>query len=56
MHTFKAVIAMIGINPFVFVPDKVLQKIFKQAGKKKRAYSYQRHHQRQAVQTDTGKV
>lgn len=32
---FKAEINIIGINPFVFVPDKVLEKIFKQAGKEK---------------------
>jgi hypothetical protein len=33
MHTFRAEIEIIGINPFVFVPDKILQQIFKQAGK-----------------------
>lgn len=32
---FKAEINIIGINPFVFVPDKVLEKIFKQVGKEK---------------------
>ena len=33
MSRFKAEIKIIGINPFVFVPDKVLEKIFKTAGK-----------------------
>src|SRR3954467_11032197 len=33
--TFKANIEIIGINPFVFVPDKILAEIFKQAGKDK---------------------
>lgn len=35
MHRFKAVIDIIGINPFVFVPDKILAAIFNQAGKDK---------------------
>ena len=35
MHPFKATIEIIGINPFVHVPDKVLQAIFKKAGKDK---------------------
>jgi hypothetical protein len=35
MNTFKAEIQIIGINPFVSVPDKILQKIFKQAEKEK---------------------
>lgn len=35
MHTFKADIAIIGINPFVFVPADILQQIFEQAGKSK---------------------
>lgn len=30
---FSATIEIIGINPFVFVPEKVLQEIFRQAGK-----------------------
>jgi hypothetical protein len=34
MH-FKAKIDIIGINPFVFVPKKILKEIFKQAGKDK---------------------
>jgi len=35
MHQFKASIQLIGINPFVMVPDKILQSIFQQAGKDK---------------------
>jgi hypothetical protein len=35
--SFKAEINIIGINPFVFIPDKILEKIFKQAGKQKGA-------------------
>src|SRR6476620_11200850 len=35
MHSFKAAIDIIGINPFVFVPDNILRAIFKQAGKDK---------------------
>ncbi len=35
MHTFKATIDIIGINPFVSVPEKILQAIFKQSGKDK---------------------
>lgn len=34
-HKFSAVIDIIGINPFVFVPADILQAIFKQAGKDK---------------------
>jgi hypothetical protein len=33
MNTFKSQIEIIGVNPFVFVPDPILQKIFKDAGK-----------------------
>jgi hypothetical protein len=33
--TFKAEIEIIGINPFVFVPDNILKSIFFQAGKDK---------------------
>ncbi|MBO9198898.1 MULTISPECIES: YdeI/OmpD-associated family protein [Niastella] len=33
MHKFKATIELIGINPFVFVPNKILKEIFIQAGK-----------------------
>ena len=32
---FKASIDIIGINPFVFVPEKILQTLFKQAGRDK---------------------
>lgn len=35
MYTFTAAIEMIGINPFVFVPDDLLLQIFKAAGKEK---------------------
>lgn len=35
MHQFKAIIDIIGINPFVFVPEKLLNEIFRQAGKEK---------------------
>jgi hypothetical protein len=35
MSKFIAKIEIIGINPFVFVPEKILQDIFKQAGKDK---------------------
>lgn len=35
MHKFKAKIGLIGINPFVFVPTKILTQIFMQAGKDK---------------------
>ncbi len=34
-HTFAATIEIIGINPFVFVPEELLSKIFEQAGKSK---------------------
>jgi hypothetical protein len=35
MKSFKAVIDIIGINPFVFLPEAVLKSIFKEAGKDK---------------------
>ncbi len=35
MFQFSAVIEIIGINPFVFMPPAMLQKLFKQAGKDK---------------------
>lgn len=35
MYTFKAILEIIGINPFVFVPEKILLQIFNQAGKNK---------------------
>jgi hypothetical protein len=34
-HNFKAPIDLIGINPFVFLPENILTAIFKQAGKEK---------------------
>lgn len=33
MYKFNAEIEIIGVNPFVFVPDDILQNIFKQANK-----------------------
>ncbi|HTM66570.1 MAG TPA: YdeI/OmpD-associated family protein [Flavipsychrobacter sp.] len=35
MNSFEAVIDIIGINPFVFVPKRILQQVFKEAGKDK---------------------
>jgi hypothetical protein len=35
MHTFQAELNIIGINPYVSVPEKILGSIFKQAGKEK---------------------
>lgn len=35
MQRFKATLEKIGINPFVFVPEEILGKIFEQAGKAK---------------------
>ncbi len=35
MITFKAKIDIIGVNPFVLLPEKVLKQIFTQAGKDK---------------------
>jgi hypothetical protein len=37
MFKFKADIAIIGINPYVLVPENILTEIFKQAGKSKGA-------------------
>jgi hypothetical protein len=34
-NKFKAKIKIIGINPFVFVPENILKEIFRQAGKEK---------------------
>lgn len=34
-YTFSANIEIIGINPFVFVPDEILNLIFEKAGKSK---------------------
>lgn len=35
MHSFKAQLHSIGINPFVFVPDEILAALFKAFGKDK---------------------
>ncbi len=35
LQKFKARIEIIGINPFVFVPGKILKEIFRQSGKDK---------------------
>jgi hypothetical protein len=35
IHKFKANIDIIGINPFVFIPENILKDIFEQAGKEK---------------------
>ena len=35
MIKFKAKIEIIGVNPFVFLPERVLQEVFLQAGKNK---------------------
>ncbi|QNA45436.1 YdeI/OmpD-associated family protein [Lacibacter sediminis] len=35
MPTFKAVIEIIGINPFVFVPENILAAVLQKAGKAK---------------------
>ena len=35
VNKFKAEIEIIGVNPFVFLPDKVLTALFKQSGKDK---------------------
>jgi len=35
VNTFKAKIEIIGINPFVFLPDRVLKSLFTQSGKDK---------------------
>jgi len=34
-NNFSATLEIIGINPFVFVPEEILAEIFKQAGKDK---------------------
>ena len=34
-NTFSAKIEIIGVNPFVFLPDKILKAIFRHAGKEK---------------------
>lgn len=35
MHSFKANLEIIGINPFIWVPEPILADLFKQAGKDK---------------------
>lgn len=35
MPAFKAIIQIIGVNPYVLLPDAVLKAVFKQAGKDK---------------------
>jgi hypothetical protein len=35
LQQFKAKIELIGINPFVFVPETILTEIFRQSGKEK---------------------
>lgn len=35
MYKFSAAIKIIGINPYVFVPDEILKEIFKEFGKEK---------------------
>jgi hypothetical protein len=35
MFRFKAKLEIIGVNPFVFIPEDILQNIFSIAGKKK---------------------
>jgi hypothetical protein len=35
MPKFKATIELIGINPFVFVPEKILATVLQEAGKEK---------------------
>ncbi|HET8572610.1 MAG TPA: DUF1905 domain-containing protein [Edaphocola sp.] len=35
IYSFSAALALIGINPFVFVPDDILLKIFRDARKDK---------------------
>ena len=34
-HSFSALIEIIGVNPYVFLPDALLQSLFKEAGKDK---------------------
>jgi hypothetical protein len=34
-HKFTADLELIGINPFVFVPDRILKELFRQSGKEK---------------------
>jgi hypothetical protein len=40
MIKFRAKIEIIGVNPFVFLPENVLNEVFKQASKKKGKIPY----------------
>jgi hypothetical protein len=35
MHQFKTTLDIIGINPFVYVPEQILKDLFTRAGKDK---------------------
>lgn len=35
MHQFTAVLEIIGVNPFVFIPSEILETLFIQSGKNK---------------------
>jgi hypothetical protein len=35
MYKFKAPLSIIGVNPFVFVPEEILKELFEQSGKNK---------------------
>ncbi len=35
MNAFRALLDIIGGNPFVYLPDEILESIFRQAGKRK---------------------
>ena len=35
MHQFKATLDIIGINPFVYVPEQILKELFTRSGKDK---------------------
>lgn len=35
MHSFNAILEIIGINPYVFVPEDILRSIFEAAGRDK---------------------
>lgn len=35
MYKFKAPLNIIGVNPFVFVPEEILKELFEQSGKNK---------------------
>lgn len=40
IHSFSAIIKIIGINPYVSVPDDILQAIFKDANKEKGQFQF----------------